>query len=235
MYRNFRCAATTVKDLNTNELLTELRQALCNRFNGRCPAAVSSSLHRSKLDPNRDVDEATFGVALAVDVYNEYHGYIADERAALGNQRGLYVDLHGHGHDLQMAELGYLATATQLNSGLPVDPNITSIRSLAARVGGDFDELLRAGPTSFGGLMETEGFAAVPSPRTPGPGSNPYFTGGYSTRTHGSVEGGLVDAIQIESPRTFRDPANRAGYVAALVNVVDKFIQHHYSGLDLNN
>lgn len=223
-----RCAATTARDLNTQELTRELRDALCNRFNGRCPAAVINLLHRRKLDPNREVDEATFGVPLAVDVYDEYHGYITDERLALGNERGLYIDIHGHGHTIQKAELGYLISASQLNSGLPIDPTTTSIRKIAEYVGGDFDQLLRSGSSSFGGLMEAEGFAAVPSPTTPGPGSNAYFSGGYSTRIHGSVNGGLVDGIQIESPSSFRELPTRDRYVTALVNVIQNFLAINY-------
>lgn len=224
-----RCAATTAKDLNTLELMRELREALCNRFSGRCPAAVGSRLHRRKLDPNRDVAEAAFGVQLAVEVYDEYHSYIAAERMALGSQRGLYIDIHGHGHTIQKAELGYLVTASELNSGLIIDPATTSICSLADYVGGDFDLLLRSGSSSFGGLMEAEGFAAVPSPTTAGPGNNSYFSGGYSTRVHGSNGGtGLVDAIQIESPSTFRELPTRERYVNALVNVIQNYLALNY-------
>jgi len=215
-------------DFNTQELTYELREALCARFNGRCPASVVSLLHRRKLDPNREVDEATFGVPLAVEVYDEYHGYVTAERTALGDTRGLYIDIHGHGHTIQRAELGYLLTASELNSGNPIDPSWTSIRALAEYVGGDFDLLLRSGPTSFGALMEAEGFAAVPSPTAPGPGISAYFSGGYSTRVHGSYNGGLVDGIQIESPRTFREMPLRQQYVSALVNVIENYLALNY-------
>jgi len=222
------CAATTVRDLNTQELTYELREALCVRFNGRCPAAIVNLLHRRKLDPNREVDEATFGVPLAVEVYDEYHGYVTAERTALGDTRGLYIDIHGHGHTIQRAELGYLLTASQLNSGQPISHAQTSIRALGEYVGGDFDQLLRSGPSSFGGLMEAEGFAAVPSPTNAGPGTSAYFSGGYSTRLHGSYNGGLVDGIQIESPSSFREAPTRQQYVNALVNVIENYLALNY-------
>src|SRR6218665_3298383 len=225
------CEATTVKDVNTRELAHELRQALCDRFSV-CPGLVVNLLHRAKLDPNREINEATFGLQEAIDAFNEYHSYIETERAAITGM-GLYIDIHGHGHDLQRAELGYLVSGSLLDSGDPIDPATTSIRSLAAYVGGDFDELLR-GLSSFGDLLESEGFESVPSPTNPGPDGNSYFSGGYSTQVHGSRDGGLIDAIQIESPRSFRDPPLRNDYVIALTNTIDNYLSQHYTSLPNN-
>ena len=143
---------------------------------------------------------------------------------------GLFIDIHGHGHTLQAAELGYLLTAAQLNAPSTPPSNLTSIRALASHVGGDFDALLR-GPRSFGALLEGEGFAAVPSPTWRGPGANEYFSGGYNTQVHGSVAGGVVDGIQIESPRSFRDQPMRALYVTALVNTIEEYLRVNYGSL----
>ena len=141
--------------------------------------------------------------------------------------KGLFIDIHGHGHTIQRAELGYLLTSAQLNSANDPNPDITSIRDLYSVVGGNFDDLLR-GATSFGGLMEDEGFDAVPSPKNHGPGIAPYFSGGYNTRVHGSVNGGPIDAIQIESPRSYRDLPLRTAYVDALVNVIANYLAQYY-------
>jgi hypothetical protein len=177
------------------------------------------------------VNEATFGVPLAVQAYDEYHGYVRDAQSALGGNRGLYIDIHAHGHTIQRAELGYLLTSSKLNSGNPIEPASTSIRALGELAGGDFDQLLRSGPSSFGGLLEQEGFAAVPSPSAPGPGNNAYFAGGYSTKTHGSFDGGIVDGIQIESPSSFRSSSLRAQYVEALVNVIENYFALNYPSI----
>jgi len=141
---------------------------------------------------------------------------------------GLFIDIHGHGHALQSAELGYLLTSLELNAAGMPDSNLTSIRSLASHVGGNFNDLLR-GSRSFGGFLEAEGFISVPAPGSPSPGINPYFSGGYNTRVHGSVRGGMIDAIQIESPRTFRDLPTRTVYVGALVNAIEKYLATNYS------
>jgi len=220
-----RCAATTVMDLNTAELTRELRLALCQKF-GACPSAIINLLHRIKLDANRPVDEAAFGVPLATEAYDEFQRYVSTERQNIRG-RGLFIDIHGHGHTIQAAELGYLLSSATLNSPAAPNPNTSSIRSIANYVGGDFNVILR-GSRSFGAFLQAEGFASVPSPTTPGPGSNPYFTGGYNTQIHGSVSGGMIDGIQIESPSSFRNLPLRNQYVTALVNTIEAFLRVNY-------
>jgi hypothetical protein len=224
-----RCAAITVRDYNTAPLTLELRQALCDRFNGRCPGTVINLLARTKLDPNREINEATFGVPLSVEVYNEYHAYLAQERANISGM-GLYIDIHEHGHSIQRSELGYLVPGPELDSGNPIDPAKTSIRNVANHVGGNFDELLR-GPASFGGMLEQRGFRAVPSPTDAGPGGQTYFSGGYCTVVYGSRDGGLVDAIQIESPISFCELPTRQDYVVALVDTIAAYLAAYYPTL----
>ena len=69
----------------------------------------------------------------------------------------------------------------------------------------------------------------VPSEEYPSPGDGKYYTGGYITRTYGSLEGGQVDAIQIESPRILRGgDAKMDAYVKALAKVVVRFYEENY-------
>ena len=130
---------------------------------------------------------------------------------------------------LQKAELGYLIDGSDLDSGKPLLANHTSIRHLAERYPTiKFDTLLR-GSVSFGALLELYGFSAVPSPKNRGPGSgNPYFNGGFLTREHGSRRGGTIDAIQIESARSFRMPPTRRRYAKALACTLRDFVCMFY-------
>jgi len=131
---------------------------------------------------------------------------------------------------IQRAELGYLISGADLDSDEPLDAVQTSIRSLAERKSAttDFDTLLR-GNVSFGALIERYGFDAVPSPKYHGPGAgNPFFSGGYLTREHGSVNGGKVDAIQIESARSFREPSTRGRYAKSLACALRDYVCMHY-------
>ena len=130
---------------------------------------------------------------------------------------------------IQTAELGYLIRGSKLDSGEPLLPEHTSIRRLAERYSTiEFDTLLR-GNVSFGALLEFYGFSAVPSPTNRGPGAeNPYFNGGYLTREHGSLNGGTIDAIQIESARSFRENSTRGRYARAISCAVRDFVCMYY-------
>jgi len=131
---------------------------------------------------------------------------------------------------IQRAELGYLIPGRQLDSDEPLDARRSSIRSLADRHPNvSFDVLLR-GSASFGAQLERYVFDAVPSPTHRGPGAgNPYFNGGYLTRQYGSHQGGTIDAIQIESARSFRLLPTRAHYAKAVACALHEFICTYYT------
>lgn len=193
-------------------------------------------LQRVKLDANRDVVEAAQGNVYAIQAWNEYHGFIEAARQAVSARsgRGLYIDLHGHGHALARLELGYLLTASDLNRS---DGELnqggwaatSSLGALAAETSVSFAELLR-GPSSLGGLLQERGYPAVPSPATPAPGSDPYFSGGYSVQRHSSPQGGTISGVQIECHyQGVRDTAaNRAAFAAALADALSVYLKLHF-------
>lgn len=214
----------TVNDDFTQAMTGELRTALCALFRGLCPASVYNLLSRTKFDANRDRDEATFGVPEVVKAFEAYHALVEKEIETLGGV-GLFLDIHGHGGP--RTDLGFLVRGYVLDASDPIDPNSTSIRSLANAVRLDFDSLLR-GRESFGGILLEYGFDCVPSPKYRGPGGGWYFNGGYNSRRHGSVERGAFDAVQIESARSFRAPEVRPRYVQALACTIKRFYCLHY-------
>ena len=106
----------------------------------------------------------------------------------------------------------------------------SSIRALAASSLLPFAQLLR-GNTSLGGLMQREGIRSVPSPGDPSPGIDEYFTGGYNTARHGSLEEGrTVSGVQIELPFPgIRDTdANRQAFGQALAKAVEAYMTEHF-------
>jgi len=227
-----KCKATTVEDFNTYKLTLHLRSDLKALFNGLPPATVLNNLARSKFDANRDEAEATFGIPAVQSAFLEYNGFIDRWKQLIVARRGfgLFIDLHGHGHTLQRAELGYLPRGSDLDSGLPINPKTTSIQYLATRSSHliDFNSLLR-GNGSFGAFLENYGFESVPSPKNPGPGSkNIYFNGGYLTRRHGSCINGTFDAIQIESAWTPRSDPMVKCYARALACTIRRYVCTYY-------
>jgi hypothetical protein len=220
---------TTVTDLNTIELGRAIVDAFRSRT-GRAPHLVICQLRRTKLDANREVSDAAQGNAAASQAWTEYHGFIEMAAAEVVRRhgRGIYIDLHGHGHAIQRLELGYLLSAatlaqsdTQLNASGAASQS--SLQRAMPFTSSSFADVLR-GTTSIGGLLAGS-TPSVPSPVTPGPGGDPYFDGGYSTGRHTATLSGL----QIESHFTgVRDsPASRAAFGGALADAVRTFAQTH--------
>lgn len=231
-----RTDGTTVTDSNTRETLLAVRTALLERT-GRAPHVILSHLKRIKLDPNREIGEAAAGNPFAENAWNEFHDFI---EVAVGTVTrtygsGFYIDLHGHGHAIARAELGYLLSSSQLNrtdadinaQGLAAQ---SSIRALAESSSLPFAQLLR-GTTSLGGFMQREGIRSVPSPGDPSPGSDDYFTGGYDTERHGSrTAGRTVSGVQIELPYAgIRDTAaSRQAFAQALAQALEAYMTEHF-------
>jgi hypothetical protein len=229
-----RSIGIVVRDRNTLELTLAVREAMLDQT-GYAPHVVISHLDRVKLDPNREIVEAAENDPFAERAWTEYHEYIEQARTEIRVRgEGMYFDMHGHGHPIPRLELGYLLEAERLNLGdLFLDQlsvvQLTSIRELGRDTAIPFSQLLR-GSTSFGGFLEAEGVPALPSPAYPRPLDDPYFTGGYSTRRHGSLEDSeLVSGIQIEHHFDgLRDTDdNRRDYADRLARAIRLFMLEH--------
>ncbi|MFP4622845.1 MAG: hypothetical protein ACOCVZ_05265 [Gemmatimonadota bacterium] len=230
-----RTEGTMVRDVNTELLVLAAADALEAELGGR-PHVIRALIHRRKVDLNRDIVEAAQGDPLAEQAWLEFHGFVehARRRVEADHGRGFYVDIHGHGHEIQRIELGYLLNAGELGLSDEAldDPALaaeTSIRTLAAESGMSLSALLRGG-LSLGTLLEAEGFPAVPSAEQPDPGTAPYFSGGYNTARHGSLDGGPIDGVQAELNRIgVRDTAaSRAAFAAALARAMATYLAEHY-------
>lgn len=231
-----RSYGVTDSDRNTIELSLAVRDALIE-VTGHAPHLILSHLHRSKLDPNRELVEAAQGDPFAENAWHEFQDWITEARSLVSEdyERGLYLDMHGHGHAIPRVEIGYLLSSSDLNQSDSALNNITivektSIRDLGRSAPETFSALLR-GPKSFGGFLGDQGVRSIPSPGDPSPGTDPYLTGGYNTRTHGSRSGGeVVSGIQLEHPYAgVRDSdTNRRAYSAQLASAIHLFMMEHF-------
>jgi len=109
-------------------------------------------------------------------------------------------------------------------------------------------QLLRGTP-SLGGLLESAGYRAIPSPSRPSAAGGSYFNGGYTVRRHGSVPEPLhkptatefaeilpktplpVDAIQVELPFYLRDPTRpaRDEFASTFCDILARYLHDHYN------
>ncbi len=231
------CGGETVTDSYTEELAASIREEIME-ITGCTPHIIICHLKRIRLDVNREVEIATCGNEFAEIAWNEYHTFIDSAKAAVerNSGKGLFIDLHGHGHAIQRLELGYLLTAVQLgypdaslNSGTII--NLSSIKSLAGmNVNSLTHSELLHGLYSLGTMFAARGYPAIPGIDEPFPFTGePYFSGGYNTRRHGSVNNGTVDAIQIECNQDVRfEVTARNNFAAAATAVFLNYLIKHY-------
>ncbi|MCF6313901.1 MAG: DUF2071 domain-containing protein [Verrucomicrobiales bacterium] len=219
-------------DMGTDLLAMEMVRAF-QELTGKTPHVIICHLKRIKLDCNREIGEAAQGNEEAEQAWREFHGFIERARADVIEQsgRGLYIDLHGHGHPELRLELGYLLSNRELKGDDHQVAELerkSSIRKLAEDSKSSFVELLR-GDSSLGALMQERGYPSVPSPKLPHAGEAKYFDGGHNTRIYGSRAGGKISAIQVECPgKTVRNSKeNRRAFAKAFASAMMEYLQVH--------
>ena len=224
-----------INDTNTQELAREVLEEL-EVLTGCFPYVLINRLHRSKLDANREINEAADGNAAAEAAWGFYHDHALEAQTDVLNRfgKGLFIDLHGHGHEIQRLELGYLLSRSDLenNDGTLNDKvSKSSINHLASNHPLNFDLMdLVQGNFSLGELFQKNDVKAVPSQSDlyPEQGDS-YFKGGYNTQVYGSRDGGAIDAIQIECHQDVRfDHELRKAFAKKLALVLVEYISIHY-------
>jgi len=226
-----------LRDSYTQELAREIRDFMIQRT-GCYPHVIINRLHRKKLDMNRELLEATDSAASSEVYWKNYQDFItaAKDSVVKAFGKGLFIDLHGHGHTKQRIEYGYLLYGSQLRESdsvmnTPARVRVSSIRNLAASNLGDrpHADLIR-GELALGTLFAERGFPGVPSRQDPFPlADDPYFNGGYNTLQHGSSPGGRIDAIQMELYSAIRFNTNqRRAFADSFVTVTRTYLEAHY-------
>ncbi len=229
-----RCSKN--QDIYTIEIGKAIREHIFE-LTGLYPYIIISHLHRSKLDPNRNIQEAASGHKQAEIAWTEFHNFIDSAITQVEQKfgKGLYIDLHGHRHKVERVELGYLVSGEELR--LPDDFlndesffEYSSLRNLISNNPTySYTEILR-GSESFGTMLEERGYTTVPSENHPFPKEDePLFSGGFNTKMHSSVAGGTVDGIQVEIDLALRtDPKRRIEFAETLSEVVLQYLKTYY-------
>jgi len=237
---------STSADLNTADLAVRMQKAHFARF-GTYPHVIINRLHRRKLDANRALQGGACGDAEAQMAWNEWHDFMGVARnAVLGaTGKGWYMDMHGHGHEKQRLELGYLTTGAQLRlSNGTLDATVayedtSSFNTVSKQSALSFSALLR-GSDGLGTLYANNQFPSVPSANDPAPLSGePYFSGGYNTTRYGcgveatalgGTSGGNICGVQIEANYTgVRDTdVNRQRFADVTAIVLERYLGTHW-------
>jgi hypothetical protein len=227
----------TGRDSYTQELTRQIEAAILFKT-GCYPHVIINRLHRKKLDANRAMIEATDSNLVTELYWHEYMNFVdsAKKLVYATYPKGIFFDIHGHGHAIQRLELGYLLSGTDLrksDSLIDSSPLNTKTSILNLRYSNlnsySHSQLIR-GPHSFGAMIQRRGVPAVPSDSIPFPliGES-YFNGGYNTVRFGSRNGGTIDAIQIESHQGVRfDYNKRVVYADSLAEAILEYVEKHY-------
>lgn len=180
-----RSCGVNERDDNTDILVREIQNEIFN-LTGCYAYVVINNLHRSKLDPNREINEATCGDQDAEDHWNAFHNFLDQASNDVETKwgKGLFIDLHGQSHSIARVELGYNVSSNQLNNSNLDDVTIvnnSSIKNLVSNnlTGINHESLIR-GTNSFGAMLKdsdatfynnninpgcgvTSGYRAIPS------------------------------------------------------------------------
>jgi len=229
----------TVTDAYTIETAEKI-SAVLFAATGCYPHIIICNLDRSKLDCNRNLADGACDNLQARTAWNEYHNFItmALNTANLQyNNKALFVDLHGHGHDIQRIELGYLLSGAELrytdatlNTSTYI--NQSSIKNLALNNSNNYthSQLLR-GPQSIGTLLTNAGFPAVPSQQDPFPlATESYFNGGYTTETHTCFNPAITTngfQMELNYDGVRNSNSNRTLFAEKFKNVVLEYLNTH--------
>ena len=229
----------TVTDAYTIETADKI-SAVFFAATGCYPHIIICNLDRSKLDCNRTLAEGACGDLQAEKAWNEYHDFITTALNTANlqyNNKALFVDLHGHGHDIQRIELGYLLSGAELrytdatlNTSTYI--NQSSIKNLALNNSNNYthSQLLR-GPKSIGTLLSNAGFPAVPSQQDPYPFSTEsYFSGGYTAETHTCFNPAVTTngfQMELNYDGVRNTTSNRTLFAEKFKNVVLEYLFTH--------
>jgi glutamine amidotransferase-like uncharacterized protein/N-formylglutamate amidohydrolase len=194
----------SVSDVHTDKLAKKLADAIEAKM-GKRPFVVIARFHRQYLDANRRARDA-YESPEAEEFYEAYHQAIADARSEIVKrwERGLLIDIHGQAEDPKVIFRG-----TQ---------NGKTTKHLIGRYG--IDAL--HGESSFLGLLAKQGIPVIPAVDSSDL-ENPSFDGGYTVVTHGSNDGGTVDAIQIELGLSLREPKANGETANKIANAIQEF------------
>ncbi|KAK9728462.1 hypothetical protein K7432_001065 [Basidiobolus ranarum] len=221
-------------DLQTQEIARQLVDYLGTL--GKRPYLVICHLGRAKVDVNREPGKEAYDSLKAATVYMEYHKKVskASEEVNRIFGTGLYLDIHGHRHPENCIELGYLINSTQLDlpdNGLNSYSGPFSLSHLLDKhPSNKITDLIR-GKSSFGGLLSSLGYKAVPSSQYTSPNGGKYYRGGYSTYKYWKVD--RLDTLQVELPASIRfDVKNRGGFIHDLAQTILEFGSRWYGWSD---
>uniref|UniRef100_A0A7M5XCK0 Uncharacterized protein n=1 Tax=Clytia hemisphaerica TaxID=252671 RepID=A0A7M5XCK0_9CNID len=199
---------------------------------GARPHFTRNNLHRSRIDANREIHESTYDFPSMVETYGEYHEIIQKACDKIQGP-GIFIDMHGHtGQDFTnpFFVLGYNIEQVDFANETLTDSSECTIKNLIKRSESSMEEIIR-GEKSLGYFLADKGYTRVmPSPAVKDPSKYMgYFKGGYNVQKYGSIDGGEIDAIQIEIHAYYNNEKKKVAKIIA--ESIIEWTNLHYGNL----
>lgn len=223
---------TTARDIGTLEIAKVMGDEI-RKMTGKYPHIVISHLSRKKLDPNREEFEATQEDPMALNAWNDFHGFIETALTIAENQYGwgFYIDLHGQIHPEERIEIGYcldndlLALSDdELNS--EAIASRSTLKNMSKLTDLSHSELIR-GEKSLGAKFHLYDVDSTPSPNDPFPNSHRFFSGGYTVFRHAVMNEENISGVQLELNLELRKQSNTDATGKMLANVILDYLKTH--------
>ncbi len=201
-------------DLWTAELTENLANEI-EETTGKRPYVVIANFHRKYVDANRRPVLA-YESPKAQATYDSYHAALAKAKADVTKRfgRGLVIDIHGQ--------------ATLLDTIIRGTQNGKTVAHLVEKFGNES----HLGRTSLFGRLAGNDFQINPQVDS-NEREHLKFTGGYITQKYGSMNGGTVDAIQLELGKNLRHPEKSAKNAQRLSKAIVAFAKDYLPSKEL--
>ena len=212
---------STGNDSNTYNLGANIAGRIYDAT-GKWPWVIYNKLHRSRLDSNRDLQQAACGDPEAEAAWYQFHDYIAIARQHVTGP-GWQMDIHGHGNPANLRlELGWLISGYDLYNPGPFK-SASSLYAFAEASPKPFDELLR----ELGTELTNKGYRSLPALQDWATEGEAYYSGGYLTSRYTCLElSDQICGVQLELPGYIRGTADsRTAYSRVLANVLVPYLQ----------
>jgi len=228
-----RNSGSTARDYGTLEIAENMIKEIKEKT-GKYPHIIIMHLARKKLDANREENEAAQDNRIALEAWEEYHGFIESALKEAEGQYGMgfFIDLHGQRHPEGRIEIGYC-----LENDLIMLPDEdldseeimerSSIKKMSGQLNIRHSELIR-GEKSLGALFDNYPVKSTPSPSDPFPGAKNYFSGGYTTIRHIVMNDGNISGFQLELNEELRQPGECSSTAGMLVNILTEYLTTHH-------
>eukprot|EP00111_Clytia_hemisphaerica_P021319 TCONS_00062765-protein len=196
------------------------------------PHYTRNNLHRSRIDANREIHEATYDFPKLMEAYHEYHEILKKACAKIQGP-GVFLEIHSHtGQDSTnpFFVLGYNIGRKKFAVETLTNSTECSIKSLIKRSESSMEELIR-GDKSLGYFLAEKGYPRVmPSPAVKDPAIyTGYYKGGYNIQKYGSKDEGEIDAIQVEVHKFYNKEKEKVA--KAIAESIIEWTNLHYGDL----